>query len=99
MALDLIESRADSKGVMIQVYRPAGRDTHRPCRPRARDVGGPLGDRPGQPYGQDPPTLVTRSISAVSGSLRPGAPVAGGLVQPHGRDRSTATSGNSSGEP
>ncbi len=27
------------------------------------------------------------------------APVAGGLVQPHGRDRSTATSGNSSGEP
>jgi dihydrofolate reductase len=25
MALDLIESRADSKGVMIQVYRPAGR--------------------------------------------------------------------------
>jgi hypothetical protein len=27
------------------------------------------------------------------------APVAGGLVQPHGWDRSTATSGNSSGEP
>jgi hypothetical protein len=27
------------------------------------------------------------------------ASVAGGLVQPHGRDRSTATSGNSSGEP
>jgi dihydrofolate reductase len=25
LALDLIESRADSKGVMIQVYRPAGR--------------------------------------------------------------------------
>jgi dihydrofolate reductase len=25
MALDLVESRADSKGVMIQVYRPAGR--------------------------------------------------------------------------
>jgi dihydrofolate reductase len=25
MALDLIESRADSKGVTIQVYRPAGR--------------------------------------------------------------------------
>ena len=25
MALDLLESRADSKGVMIQVYRPAGR--------------------------------------------------------------------------
>lgn len=27
------------------------------------------------------------------------APVAGGLAQPHGRDRSTATSGNSPGEP
>jgi dihydrofolate reductase len=25
MALDLVDSRADSKGVMIQVYRPAGR--------------------------------------------------------------------------
>jgi dihydrofolate reductase len=25
MALDLVESRADSKGVMIQVYQPAGR--------------------------------------------------------------------------
>jgi dihydrofolate reductase len=25
MALDLVESRADAKGVMIQVYRPAGR--------------------------------------------------------------------------
>ena len=25
MALDLVGSRADSKGVMIQVYRPAGR--------------------------------------------------------------------------
>jgi dihydrofolate reductase len=25
MALDLVESRADSKGVTIQVYRPAGR--------------------------------------------------------------------------
>jgi len=25
IALDLVESRADSKGVMIQVYRPAGR--------------------------------------------------------------------------
>ena len=25
LALELIESRADSKGVMIQVYRPAGR--------------------------------------------------------------------------
>jgi dihydrofolate reductase len=24
MALDLVESRADSKGVTIQVYRPAG---------------------------------------------------------------------------
>ena len=25
MALDLVESRADSKGVTIQVYRPTGR--------------------------------------------------------------------------
>jgi len=25
IALDLVESRADSKGVTIQVYRPAGR--------------------------------------------------------------------------
>jgi len=25
IALDLAESRADSKGVMVQVYRPAGR--------------------------------------------------------------------------
>jgi dihydrofolate reductase len=25
VALDLVESRADSKGVTIQVYRPAGR--------------------------------------------------------------------------
>ena len=25
VALDLVESRADSKGVMIQVYRPDGR--------------------------------------------------------------------------
>ena len=25
LALDLVESRADANGVMIQVYRPAGR--------------------------------------------------------------------------
>ena len=25
LALDLVESRADSKGITIQVYRPAGR--------------------------------------------------------------------------
>jgi hypothetical protein len=25
MALELVESRADSKGVMLQIYRPAGR--------------------------------------------------------------------------
>ena len=25
IALDLVDTRADSKGVMIQVYRPAGR--------------------------------------------------------------------------
>ena len=28
MALDLVESRADSKGVTIQVYRPAGHPRH-----------------------------------------------------------------------
>jgi dihydrofolate reductase len=29
MALDLIDTRADTKGVMIQVYRPAGRPQYR----------------------------------------------------------------------
>jgi len=33
IALDLIESRADSKGVTIQVYRPAGRPTYPARRP------------------------------------------------------------------
>jgi len=33
IALDLIESRADSKGVTIQVYRPAGRPTYPPPNP------------------------------------------------------------------
>src|SRR5690348_986770 len=32
MALDLVESRADSKGVTIQVYRPAGRPRYAPAR-------------------------------------------------------------------
>jgi dihydrofolate reductase len=31
IALDLIESRADSKGVMIQVYRPNGRPQYAPA--------------------------------------------------------------------
>ena len=31
IALDLVESRADSKGVTIQVYRPAGRSQYRPA--------------------------------------------------------------------
>ena len=31
MALDLVESRADAKGVTIQVYRPAGRPQYRPA--------------------------------------------------------------------
>ena len=31
MALDLVESRADSKGVTIQVYRPAGRPQYAPA--------------------------------------------------------------------
>jgi dihydrofolate reductase len=31
IALDLVESRADSKGVVIQVYRPNGRPRYRPA--------------------------------------------------------------------
>jgi dihydrofolate reductase len=31
IALDLVESRADSKGVTIQAYRPAGRPQYRPA--------------------------------------------------------------------
>ena len=31
MALDLVGSRADSKGVTIQVYRPAGRPQYAPA--------------------------------------------------------------------
>jgi dihydrofolate reductase len=30
LALDLVEARVDSKGVMIQVYRPAGRPQYAP---------------------------------------------------------------------
>jgi dihydrofolate reductase len=33
IALDLIESRADSRGIAIQVYRPAGRPTYPPATP------------------------------------------------------------------
>ena len=33
MALDLAESRADSKGVMVQVYRPAGRPQYGTATP------------------------------------------------------------------
>jgi dihydrofolate reductase len=33
IALDLVESRADSKGVTIQVYRPNGRPEYRPALP------------------------------------------------------------------
>jgi dihydrofolate reductase len=33
MALDLVESRTDSKGVTIQVYRPAGRPRYAPAVP------------------------------------------------------------------
>jgi dihydrofolate reductase len=31
IALDLVDSRADSKGVTIQIYRPAGRPQYRPA--------------------------------------------------------------------
>ena len=44
MALDLVESRADSKGVMIQVYRPAGRPRY---AAQAGDAGAARG-RPGR---------------------------------------------------
>jgi dihydrofolate reductase len=33
VALDLVDSRADTKGVTIQVYRPAGRPHYHPARP------------------------------------------------------------------
>ena len=33
IALDLVDARADSKGVTIQVYRPAGRPEYRPALP------------------------------------------------------------------
>jgi dihydrofolate reductase len=33
MALDLIESRADTRGITIQVYRPAGRPRYAPALP------------------------------------------------------------------
>ena len=33
IALDLVDSRADSKGVTIQVYRPKGRPQYRPALP------------------------------------------------------------------
>ena len=33
IALDLVESRADSKGVTFQVYRPNGRPHYRPATP------------------------------------------------------------------
>ena len=31
IALDLLDSRADSKGVTIQIYRPAGRPQYAPA--------------------------------------------------------------------
>jgi dihydrofolate reductase len=31
LALDMVESRVDSKGVTIQVYRPAGRPQYAPA--------------------------------------------------------------------
>jgi hypothetical protein len=36
IALDLVESRADSKGVTVQVYRPAGRPRYAPAAPAQR---------------------------------------------------------------
>jgi dihydrofolate reductase len=39
IALDLADSRADSKGVTTQVYRPAGRHSMQPTE--TRDIAGP----------------------------------------------------------
>jgi hypothetical protein len=36
LALDLLESRVDSKGVTVQVYRPAGRPRYAPTEAPAR---------------------------------------------------------------
>jgi dihydrofolate reductase len=33
IALDLVDSRTDTKGVIVQVYRPAGRPQYHPVRP------------------------------------------------------------------
>jgi hypothetical protein len=33
IALELVESRVDAKGVTTQVYRPAGRPQYAPARP------------------------------------------------------------------
>jgi dihydrofolate reductase len=38
IALDLIDSRADSKGVTIQVYRPGGRPHYAPAAEDPKDV-------------------------------------------------------------
>jgi dihydrofolate reductase len=38
IALDLVDSRADSKGVTIQVYRPTGRPQYATATPRPEDV-------------------------------------------------------------
>lgn len=38
LALDLVESRTDSKGVTIQVYRPAGRPQYAPTEAPERDT-------------------------------------------------------------
>lgn len=39
LALDLIDSRVDSKGVMTQVFRPRGRPNYRSTRTRGADLG------------------------------------------------------------
>jgi hypothetical protein len=44
IALDLVDSRADSKGVTIQVYRPAGRPQY--AAAEARDIGDAQDGRP-----------------------------------------------------
>jgi dihydrofolate reductase len=36
VALELVESRIDAKGVTVQVYRPAGRPEYHPARPTSR---------------------------------------------------------------
>ena len=60
MALDLVESRADSKGVTIQVYRPAGRPQYATGLKHG-DIGDALSTPAGasRDHGGDRPAVMT----------------------------------------